>query len=401
MRLIRQHHRLLFIGLFGLGCESILGLEETPLSELDPSLDSAGGDGGRSGSVPSDEDGSSGHRRTDGGSAGNPPAAITGDARAGGAPVGDATAGGATVGGATAGDAMTGGGTLGGAGTGKVTPGGDTTGGTAAGDGSAGGAGGTFNVEPPALVVGSLQSVSDGRCVGVMSTSDSVWDVALLKECSDSDPFLRWQRDDAGRLSCVAAGGYLQVAESDVESGKVSVGLKTTNPLFQRWAFENAQLVNVAGFCIEMPFADFSSNRRATLARCHRGPAQAWTLDPSGEIQHGRQCLDVFGGVATDGQAVQTYGCQESPNQLFLFENRRLLFDRKCVGAAGTFPLLQDTQLELQTCLSGADQNIGRQQFYMEGAVEILGKCLEAGPTGELRIAACDYGESQMWRWSP
>lgn len=370
MRLTERERSLALIGLLGLGCESVLGLGETSFSEAEPNVQVAescggdaepagGGDGGGSG--PGNEGGRGGVPNASG--------TTTGGRASDGRTSGDTNGGGATTDGATSG-------------------------------GSNDGGDGNDNSGP---LVAILQSRRAGRCVGVVPEHEGVEEMAsvALVECNRQDPLQHWQRDRAGRLFCPAAGMYLQAAESDVPDATVFVGSSIDPLTFQTWLFENVHLVNLGGYCVDMPFGNFSDNARAQLASCHPGPPQAWTLDSEGAITHDGQCLDIFDGIAKDGQSVQTYGCQGSPNQLFVFHEMRLQFGGMCVGVPGAFPPLEHALLELQTCLSETHRDAAKQQFYVEGAVRILGQCLEAGTGHELGLESCTDSEAQVWRWIP
>jgi hypothetical protein len=194
----------------------------------------------------------------------------------------------------------------------------------------------------------------------------------------------------------------LQVEGEQVHGATITAA-DPVEPLIlrQSWSFDHVHLVNLSGLCLGMPFDDFSDKVRAGLFACRWDPQQAWMLAPTGEIRHeSERCLDIYSGFTDDGTFVQTYGCHGGDNQKFSLQAGRLEYSGKCVGPSGDDPLKKHPPvLELQTCRDPADLQQREQLFYVEGPIEGFGCLAVSDESAGLRLAKCDGGEKQRWRW--
>ena len=384
--------KLLLLALLAVGCESILGLEQTSLSGPDD------------------------HRPAGGDGAGNEAGDASGDRASEAAGVGGfSTDAGAAQGGTTQANSGDGGiGASGGMNDGSaVNAEGGVNAGSSAGSGGSMSAGGSTSsrVRP---VSGSLVS-EDNRCVRAPSPLDVKSARVKLDVCDGSIGEI-WRYDDAARLRVVGADGALSAAlqaESETVGGAIITASPDDQMDEQRWSFPDIHLVIQGSFCVGVSRGDFSNHMRAQLASCVWDASQAWTLSPTGAFTHANQaCLDVYNGYVDEGEIVQSYACNNNANQTFLLQDGLVRFGGKCVGPFGG-ELKERSPLEIQTCRELGDPERFKQEFHVEGQIEgpgfstpmpadsaSPGTCLDWDEgSAELRLMSCSGRARQRWRW--
>lgn len=145
-------------------------------------------------------------------------------------------------------------------------------------------------------------------------------------------------------------------------------GIVHTN-VWDKWSvFRSGR---TAAMCMDV--SEAGNGKSVHMYSCHGAlPFQAtrWLGDPTGQarIQTGhRTCLDVPGGDARAGVALQTWECNMQPAQMFGIDNRSRIVHRPsglCVdlpGGGNGGELVHGTKLQLSNCDDGDDQRWG---FY-------------------------------------
>ncbi|CAL9424074.1 non-reducing end alpha-L-arabinofuranosidase family hydrolase [Streptomyces sp. enrichment culture] len=130
-------------------------------------------------------------------------------------------------------------------------------------------------------------------------------------------------------------------------------------------------------------------------------PAQAASSGALRGVGSNR-CLDVVGGVQTDGTALQLYDCWDGTNQQWTLTDAKQLtvYGNKCLDVPG-HATTSGTKVQIWTCSGGANQ---QWQVKSDGTVvgTESGLCLEAAGAGTangtaVQIGTCNGGSNQKW----
>ncbi|MFF4716912.1 non-reducing end alpha-L-arabinofuranosidase family hydrolase [Streptomyces eurythermus] len=130
-------------------------------------------------------------------------------------------------------------------------------------------------------------------------------------------------------------------------------------------------------------------------------PAQAASSGALRGVGSNR-CLDVAGGVETDGTALQLYDCWGGTNQQWTLTdaNQLTVYGNKCLDVPG-HATTAGTKVQIWTCSGGANQ---QWQVKSDGTVvgTESGLCLEAAGAGTangtaVQIGTCNGGSNQKW----
>jgi hypothetical protein len=134
----------------------------------------------------------------------------------------------------------------------------------------------------------------------------------------------------------------------------------------------------------------------------------AATGNPSaGEvIGDGGLCLDIRGGLATDGTPAQLYTCNHTAAQTFGYVGGQTVQTLgKCLDVAGG-ATANHALVDLSTC-NGSAAQVWRQQANGELVNPASGRCLDV-PSGntapgavQLQLYDCNAGATQVWRLPP
>jgi hypothetical protein len=130
-------------------------------------------------------------------------------------------------------------------------------------------------------------------------------------------------------------------------------------------------------------------------------PAQAASSGALRGVGSNR-CLDVVGGVQTDGTALQLYDCWGGTNQQWTLTDAKQLtvYGNKCLDVPG-HATTSGTKVQIWTCSGGANQ---QWQVKSDGTVvgTESGLCLEAAGAGTangtaVQVGTCNGGSNQKW----
>ncbi|MFF9019274.1 non-reducing end alpha-L-arabinofuranosidase family hydrolase [Streptomyces eurythermus] len=114
------------------------------------------------------------------------------------------------------------------------------------------------------------------------------------------------------------------------------------------------------------------------------------------------RCLDVVGGVQTDGTALQLYDCWGGTNQQWTLTDAKQLtvYGTKCLDVPG-HATTSGTKVQIWACSGGTNQ---QWQVKSDGTVVAVesGLCLEAAGAGTangtaVQIGTCNGGSNQKW----
>ncbi|MFD5536399.1 non-reducing end alpha-L-arabinofuranosidase family hydrolase [Streptomyces sp. NPDC127079] len=139
----------------------------------------------------------------------------------------------------------------------------------------------------------------------------------------------------------------------------------------------------------------------ALAAMLVAGPAQAASSGALSGVGSGR-CLDVPGGVQTDGTYLQIYDCWGGTNQQWTLTdgNQLTVYGNKCLDVPG-HATAAGTRVQIWTCSGGANQ---QWRVNSDGTVVGVesGLCLEATGAGTangtaVQIWTCNGGSNQKW----
>ena len=124
----------------------------------------------------------------------------------------------------------------------------------------------------------------------------------------------------------------------------------------------------------------------------------------AGEIKGlGGRCIDVQGGISTNGSPVQLYACHHGENQNWKLTDAGeiRIFSSKCLDIRGGQPQPSPgTPVQIYDCHDGPNQHWD----LLEGVIRGLGGCLDVrgGVSADgtpLQIFPCHGGENQHWQF--
>ncbi len=95
------------------------------------------------------------------------------------------------------------------------------------------------------------------------------------------------------------------------------VGATSCNPgALQRWLLPAGQIAaGVPGYCLSDYHARGPVTQQVNVRWCAKSVAQTWTVQPSGQVQIGKYCLNLAGGPACAGRQVVLSPCGQATSQ--------------------------------------------------------------------------------------
>jgi glucosylceramidase len=110
--------------------------------------------------------------------------------------------------------------------------------------------------------------------------------------------------------------------------------------------------------CLDVAGGDATAGTAVDEYTCNGSTAQQWTTDPNGTFQAMDGCLDVVGGGTADGTLVDLYTCNGTGAQVWDRESDGALYNPqsgKCLDDTG-WSTTPGTQLQIWSCTGGANQ---------------------------------------------
>jgi GH25 family lysozyme M1 (1,4-beta-N-acetylmuramidase) len=162
----------------------------------------------------------------------------------------------------------------------------------------------------------------NGSCLAAKTTSSpSGLD---LTSCTSAQ---RWQLGSKAVLTNVTSG--LCLADTGSSNGEPAVAAKcqatlnntgssSTPSPSQQWTLPAGPLTSgIPGNCGSNVRSTGQQVGAVTLRACNGTSAQAWTVEPSGQLSLGGQCLGLTAGATTPGTRVRLGPCSTAPSQVW------------------------------------------------------------------------------------
>gem|GEM_PF-1067492 len=156
----------------------------------------------------------------------------------------------------------------------------------------------------------------NGSCLAAQSVSTTKPASLDLISCTNAQ---RWQAHSNAVLvnlsdnRCLADTGTKNGALANAAvcvATKNNTGNASTPSTSQQWTLPAGPLTSgIPGDCASNVLSAGQQTGTVTLRGCNGTSAQAWTLEPSGQLSMGGLCLGLTGGATTPGTLVQLNAC--------------------------------------------------------------------------------------------
>jgi glucosylceramidase len=110
--------------------------------------------------------------------------------------------------------------------------------------------------------------------------------------------------------------------------------------------------------CLDVAGGDATAGTAVDEYTCNGSTAQQWTTDPNGTIQAMDGCLDIVGGGTANGTKVDLYTCNGTGAQVWEHQSDGALYNPqsgKCLDDTN-WATTPGTQLQIWSCTGGANQ---------------------------------------------
>jgi len=164
----------------------------------------------------------------------------------------------------------------------------------------------------------------NGSCLAAQSVSTTKPASLDLTSCVSAQ---RWQAHsnavlvNLGDNRCLADTGTKNGARASAAvcaATPNNTGSASTPSPSQQWTLPAGPLTSgIPGNCASSVRSAGQQTGAVTLRGCNGTSAQAWTLEPSGQLSLGAQCLGLTAGVTTPGTPVQLGACATRPSQIW------------------------------------------------------------------------------------
>ncbi|MFG2041667.1 ricin-type beta-trefoil lectin domain protein [Dactylosporangium sp. NPDC048998] len=114
-------------------------------------------------------------------------------------------------------------------------------------------------------------------------------------------------------------------------------------------------ITGYAGLCVDVSGGINTDGRPVQVYTCNQTASQFWTVASNGTLQALGKCLDVSGGLTANGTSVQLYTCNSTGAQTWQPQSNGTIVNPqsgRCLtdpGSGGS-----GTQLQIQNCVTGA-----------------------------------------------
>jgi len=197
--------------------------------------------------------------------------------------------------------------------------------------------------------------------------------------------------------------GTNKCVDRDLVTGAVQIWDCTQNTN-QVWTANPDGSITSGATCLETPSGETANNTPVDAAACTGGSNQHWSVGTGGALINAAsgRCLDLTGGVSTDGTSLQVYDCVYNANQTWgpvpssAASTGALAWDStsKCVDRD-----VASGRVQIWSCLGNSNQT---WTVNADRSITTGGVCLEtpSGVTANqtlVDVAACGGGENQRW----
>jgi GH25 family lysozyme M1 (1,4-beta-N-acetylmuramidase) len=115
-------------------------------------------------------------------------------------------------------------------------------------------------------------------------------------------------------LANVATGKCL--SDGSTRSGARVGAASCNHGALQRWLLPAGQIAaGVPGYCLSDYHARGPVTQQVNVRWCAKSAAQTWTVQPTGQVQIGKYCLNLAGGPAQTGRPVVLSTCGQATSQ--------------------------------------------------------------------------------------
>ena len=164
----------------------------------------------------------------------------------------------------------------------------------------------------------------NGSCLAAKAVTSSSPVGLILTSCTSPQ---RWQAGSKAVLTNTSNGRCL--ADTGSSNGAPAVaavcqatlnntGSSSTPSTSQQWTLPAGPLTSgIPGNCASNVQSTGQQIGAVTLRGCNGTSSQAWTLEPSGQLNIGGQCLGLTAGATTPGTRVRLGPCTTAPSQIW------------------------------------------------------------------------------------
>jgi predicted alpha-1,6-mannanase (GH76 family) len=159
----------------------------------------------------------------------------------------------------------------------------------------------------------------------------------------------------------------------------------------------------IAGKCLDLNGGSASDGTAVQLYTCNRTAAQGWTLNPNGTLQNSGKCLDATANGTGNGTLLDLWDCNGGANQAWQPYDGGYVnpASGRCIDDPNN-SAANGTQLELWDCNGGANQAWSLPGASGAVTSGIAGKCLDlnGGSTNDgtaAQLYDCNGTAAQDW----
>ncbi|HSR84658.1 MAG TPA: GH25 family lysozyme [Streptosporangiaceae bacterium] len=164
----------------------------------------------------------------------------------------------------------------------------------------------------------------NGSCLAAKAVTSSAPAGLTLTSCTSPQ---RWQAGSKAVLTNTSNGRCL--ADTGSSNGAAAVaavcqatfnntGSSSTPSTSQQWTLPAGPLASgIPGNCASNVRSAGQQIGAVTLRGCNGTSAQAWSVQPTGQLQLGTQCLGLTAGATTPGTRVRLGPCTTAPSQIW------------------------------------------------------------------------------------
>jgi Ricin-type beta-trefoil lectin domain/Domain of unknown function (DUF4157) len=128
----------------------------------------------------------------------------------------------------------------------------------------------------------------------------------------------------------IGHGGKCMARSGDSLGSELRLARCGPTEWLQQWDLSRSGELRVPGatICVDVPSGVGANRIRPSLAQCNGSGRQRFTFTRRGELRSrlpGSLCLEVAGGVVSDGTPLQMYQCNETQSQVWINPTTKLI----------------------------------------------------------------------------